>query len=763
MKQGLAAAALACVLVALGDGTPATICGADRVQARAEILWTRAICKSGRYIGWPTVCRRRNGELLAVFSGDRDGHICPFGKTQLVRSTDGGETWTDARTIHSSAVDDRDAGICELANGDLVVFWFSSSCYATTGNATYARVFEKIPPDVAERSIGYFSMRSTDGGATWEEPVRMPTSANHGGIQLKDGRLLMVGRSWNAQGNVYLRPGETQTPYHRLIVQESTDAARSWHVLAELTPPAPLSVSNFHEPHLVELPDGRIVAQFRCHEADMHLCQSESADGGRTWTPIHVLAIDGLPPHLIVLKDGRLLTTYGRRKAQPSGMGEYACLSEDGGQTWDVAHEIKLSQGPDGDLGYPSTVQNDDGTLVTVYYQKENAGEPCCLMATKWCLRGAVGGVRTRVTAGTIDSMATGAVFHLDVSASDSVTRKTINNLPYMTHLRDLAGGQNLSSAFGMEEGWPPCDLRGGCNGHDVADFDTRAAWQADKNRFAPVRAFAWPTRLANIRTVFWMWRDHPTSGGGWLLGDGQGTAERPSDFTRGNLGADGARSAYFDAVKASPHVLNGSLRCDGVEVAPTNAPKAGWQTLSLVTTGPCAADRIAADRVYNGNLTAENMSHWGGLQLGELIVYDRALTENERTATESYLMTKWGAPHPVSDDTVGLVYGGTTVTPVGTEGVVCGLAGTGTVVFEGGTTTVQTDAGGLVGRVALTNGATVKLLGADYSSIVLNLASGTTLDLCGGTVKVKSLEGAGRVVNGRLIDVTAGTVIVFR
>ena len=32
--------------------------GAPKVQARAEILWTRAICKeAGRYIGWPTICR----------------------------------------------------------------------------------------------------------------------------------------------------------------------------------------------------------------------------------------------------------------------------------------------------------------------------------------------------------------------------------------------------------------------------------------------------------------------------------------------------------------------------------------------------------------------------------------------------------------------------------------------------------------------------------------------------------------------------------
>lgn len=58
---------------------------------RGEIISTRVICKQpGRYIGWPSVAKTRDGELLAVFSGDRDEHVCPWGKTQMVRSRDNG-------------------------------------------------------------------------------------------------------------------------------------------------------------------------------------------------------------------------------------------------------------------------------------------------------------------------------------------------------------------------------------------------------------------------------------------------------------------------------------------------------------------------------------------------------------------------------------------------------------------------------------------------------------------------------------------------
>ncbi|NIP93508.1 MAG: twin-arginine translocation signal domain-containing protein, partial [Akkermansiaceae bacterium] len=39
-----------------------------------------------RYHGWPTLARRRNGELLLVCSGGRESHVCPFGRVDLMRT-----------------------------------------------------------------------------------------------------------------------------------------------------------------------------------------------------------------------------------------------------------------------------------------------------------------------------------------------------------------------------------------------------------------------------------------------------------------------------------------------------------------------------------------------------------------------------------------------------------------------------------------------------------------------------------------------------
>ena len=98
--------------------------------ACGEIVWTRALSKEpGRYIGWPSVTRCVDGRLLAVFSGDRDGHICPWGKVQMVESRDNGETWSAPRTLRNGPLDDRDAGILELKNGDLLLTWFTSLAF----------------------------------------------------------------------------------------------------------------------------------------------------------------------------------------------------------------------------------------------------------------------------------------------------------------------------------------------------------------------------------------------------------------------------------------------------------------------------------------------------------------------------------------------------------------------------------------------------------------------------------------------------------
>ena len=373
---------------------------APTVQARAEILWTKPICvEEDRYIGWPTVCRLKNGDILAVFSGDRDAHVCPWGKVQLVRSTDGGETWSAPETIQNGPIDDRDAGLVQLPDGDLVLTWFTSDYYRTSFHPGehmkpddpvywWKRHDEKIAPEVRAASLGYFRSVSKDNGRTWSKPMRMSGVGNapHGPSVMQDGSLVQLGisgatRTVNGQKKLCTR----------VCVSRSADKGATWQSLCDDVPWTGDEGEGkmlLDEPHVLQLADGSLVGMVRFnadkdHWGDHFLRQTVSRDGGRTWSPTVRTDIIGFPPHLLQLADGKLICVYGRRRSDP-GFGEFAVISDDGGRTWDVKNEIVLRRHDDGDLGYPSSCQLPDGSILTVYYHPQKLSEKPCLMATKW-------------------------------------------------------------------------------------------------------------------------------------------------------------------------------------------------------------------------------------------------------------------------------------------------------------------------------------------------------------------------------------------
>ncbi len=371
-----------------------------------EIISSGIACKQpGRYIGWPTIGKTSDGTLLIVFSGDRDGHIDPFGKTMLVRSSDGGQTWAAPELINDTPLDDRDAGLCVCRDGTVVVSWFTSHytdekymamCQTEEEIArrqTYLQNFkqENIPLwagaslENGRYVLGHWIRRSTDGARTWEDPVRVPPATPHGPIELADGRLLFVGISTNH--------GRCERRGH-LLAAESCDKGKTWSVIGKISMfprypgDQPDGYAYLCEPHVTEIAPGKLLAMARYEEQPRYrkrcrLWQFTSDDGGYHWTEPRELPIWGKPPHLLRLRDGRLLVTYGHRP-----YGQRACISTDGGESWDYDHEIILrNDAPTGDLGYPSSVELDDGSILTAYYQQEHAVEKPCLMTTHWRLR----------------------------------------------------------------------------------------------------------------------------------------------------------------------------------------------------------------------------------------------------------------------------------------------------------------------------------------------------------------------------------------
>jgi hypothetical protein len=61
-------------------------------------------------------------------------------------------------------------------------------------------------------------------------------------------------------------------------------------------------------------------------------------------------------------------------------------MSNDGGETWHYDWVLR-DDGPDRDLGYPSSVELADGSIFTVYYQKiDSTEEKCSLLWSRWRL-----------------------------------------------------------------------------------------------------------------------------------------------------------------------------------------------------------------------------------------------------------------------------------------------------------------------------------------------------------------------------------------
>ena len=374
----------------LGVATAAASLGLRARGASAPSITiedTRVISLNPQYYhGWPTLARRKNGDLIVTWSGGRDGHICPFGRVDAMVSHDQGATWQWPQTLLDSPTDDRDSGVLETATGTLLVTTFTSLAYESQLQGAEKKAagqplaepmknwqlaHDRLTAEQRTSGLGEWMIRSSDGGLTWS--ARYPTIVNspHGPTQLADGRLLYAGKQ--------LWTGEK-----RVGVCESSDDGQTWKWLAEIPTRAGDEAKQYHELHAVETADGRLIAQIRNHnKANVgETLQSESTDAGKTWSEPHSIGVWGLPSFLTRLRDGRLLMTYGYRRAP---FGNQARLSTDGARTWSEPMTIS-ADGASGDLGYPSTVELADGALLTVWYERMKESPKAVLRQARWRL-----------------------------------------------------------------------------------------------------------------------------------------------------------------------------------------------------------------------------------------------------------------------------------------------------------------------------------------------------------------------------------------
>ena len=186
-------------------------------------------------------------------------------------------------------------------------------------------------------------------------------------VELPDGALLMP-----FYGALHL------DELSRAGLIRSDDRGETWYHYSVMGLDAARE-KNYLEPGIYRTESGRLVGLFRTQtdytkpgvdfdDTYLNLHIAVSGDNGKTFGPVQ--EIEGLwgssPFHALRLQSGRVLVTYGYRRA-PYGIRARLCNSE----LTDLAGAEELilrDDGPNGDLGYPNAIQLDNGDILVTYY-----------------------------------------------------------------------------------------------------------------------------------------------------------------------------------------------------------------------------------------------------------------------------------------------------------------------------------------------------------------------------------------------------------
>lgn len=365
----------------------------------------REASQSFAYCAWPTVALTDQGEAIVTFSGQRAGHIDPFGATLLCRASLTDLKFSAPVVINDTKLDDRDSGILYLGNGRMLATFFTHSAEyyendkrnsilnGVRNKLDYRKVQQALDGYAnltdEEREGGSYYLISNDYGVTWSEPKKINITSPHGPTLLASGDLIWVGK------------GHYSSDSPSMVAYISRDSGETWRRIGILSIPEGLVSGNIAEAHTIEMPDGTLLCAARGQSLDPDVWGSDlsvffyrSTDGGKTWSDPVWSGFEGAPPHLTLTKEGLLVCSIGIRNRP--GVGVAIHVSSDGGYTWTEKEYIALSSSfiddPTKnvsviDVGYPATVLLEDGSFLTVFYTPVGSDNVPSIVYVKWKMK----------------------------------------------------------------------------------------------------------------------------------------------------------------------------------------------------------------------------------------------------------------------------------------------------------------------------------------------------------------------------------------
>lgn len=342
----------------------------------------------GRFAGWPANYGMWAwGDELVVgfvtchYERDAEFHARDENYpalTKQARSLDGGRSWTvigfPGKTPGGRGLSADEHMAAGLRVGELLDGPDGPKPQTEAVDFTHPDFAFMCARDGLEPGCRSFYYLSFDRAKNWQGPFAFPQFVWAGVAARTD--YLVLGPSHLI---VFLTANKADGVEGRVFSAETRDGGLNWKFLSWIGEELP-DLDHGIMPASLRLADGTILVATRAgHGQDYTVEIYRSTDEGKSWEgPSIATAFRdrhanhlGNPATLNLMPDGRVALTYGNRDA-PYTID--ARISADGGRSWSAARHLRRGGG-NHDLGYPRTVANAAGELVTAYYFNEALGE----------------------------------------------------------------------------------------------------------------------------------------------------------------------------------------------------------------------------------------------------------------------------------------------------------------------------------------------------------------------------------------------------
>lgn len=335
---------------------------------------------------FPAIIDCANNELLETYYRGLN-HTTPItsvtarsGHVELIRSRDGGQSWSTPTIVFDSENDDRETSLTRMSDG---------SIYLTINSQPIDRAV------IDESRCWSHVLRSNDEGFTWEHLSRIHRPGSQEWNLFVYRPLIEFPNKTIAATGITEGPGildgslNIDTNQH--MIAFSSDGGKSWENHNTIAYDSKQKLS-FREWNALLLPNGTLLAmqqpigdsQFNVpfEITKEQISFSFSSDAGMTWSKLLASPFYGRACSLVVTSQGSILFA-GSPSFYPPHNPQTA-ISNDEGRTWKIVSDLPSWSNRVLYTGYyPNAIEPYPGTFVVV---GGGNPKPSAMTITTFCL-----------------------------------------------------------------------------------------------------------------------------------------------------------------------------------------------------------------------------------------------------------------------------------------------------------------------------------------------------------------------------------------